>query len=272
MPKQLKSGVWRVEQGQREDGGGFVRLLLPSRGRLFAPCRKESNLCCGGKKAVHLRPQEDLVLPAVQWLRVRVSSEEWSAFIAALDAANLEGTILFYGCVLFPCAFPLLPIQPLCCCLPYQYVAGKAVRRQNALHLAVAKYNRYLFMPRGILLRRQRDIVEFGGDEIEYNFLRLDFVGQAAAYGNERLPQGIRPGTMPQDIEDLTRQEWLATPYAFPGASIHPLCALRLCIPTPHAFYRGNEAEIQDAELDARFGMRNAEFAGVIRPDAMLRA
>ena len=83
MPKQMANGVWRVQEGE-----GFVRLLVPNRYRLCAPCCMETNTgCCGGRKTVHLYPEGDLTLPAIQWLRVRISYKEWDAFIYALDAS-----------------------------------------------------------------------------------------------------------------------------------------------------------------------------------------
>ena len=269
--KQSKAGVWNIE-----DGGSFVRLHMPTdKGRLCAPCSKESNLCCGGKKGVHIKPEGNLILPAIQWLRVRISFEEWAQFVAALDAANLEGTVPLQPLVICPCVVPLLPFQFAWCCIPLQVSAGRSLKRQNALNLAVAKFNKYLFMPRGIVARRQRQFVE--PDGAEHHFLRLDLVQQQVPLTHAQLPHGLRPGTMHSDLAAQTRNQWLVSSDAYPCAAasqlpiVGPLFALPRLIPTPKVFHAGNEPELMDEKLAANFGMRNAEFAGAIRPDAMLR-
>ena len=188
-PKQLMPhGVWNIE-----DGGHFVRLLMPTdKGRKCAPCKKETNLCCGGKSSVHIRATDTLALPALQWLRVRISSEEWTDFVAALDTANLEGTVAFAPCEVFPCSFPLLPCQCLLCCVPMQYLAGKALATENALNLAVEKYNKYLFMPRGIVARRQRQCHRPDGRE--FKFLRIDLAPMPGGpVVHSMLPYGLQP-------------------------------------------------------------------------------
>jgi hypothetical protein len=272
MPKAVPWKPDRVQQGTIEkDGQSFVRLLIPDRGRQCAPCLREHNLCCGGRKSVHLRPvgKGELKLPAVPWLRSRVSHEEWADFIAALDAANLEGTVNFKYCSLFPCTVPLLPVQPLCCCLPYQYELGQQVKRDNALNLAVAKFNRYLFMPRGIVVRRQ---LEFDKESTRYNFLRFDFVPNNGPLDPRELPPGLHPGTQKTDIEDVPLDELLAEIVPCPQLELfgRSVCATPLLIPDVAYYFDGNEPEVTDNALATKYGQRNYELAHM-DPEGMMR-
>lgn len=271
----------RHSVGSVEEGDGYVRIVVPTRNRMCAPCALETNSkVCGGKRTVHLTTKDEgLALPAIPWLRVRVSSREWEEFIANLDMANLQGTINFHPLMIVPCVFPLLPLQPLCCCLPYQYAAGQALKQQNALNLCVAKWNRYVFMPRGIVVRRQFQLLEIDKERVARHYLRLDFVQQPPPLRHEWLPPGLRPGTMKSDLPELTRKEWLRSGDAFPCADLpsyvpglSQLCALPQLIPTPVTYHGGGEPEIADAGLAAAYEQRTAEFSGGLVPDTMLRA
>ena len=76
----------------------------------------------------------------------------------------------------------------------------------------------------------------------------------------------------------VTRAQWLATGDAYPCShlalvpALGKAFALPSLIPEPQVYYGGDEPQLDDELLAARYGMRNAEFAGAVRPDAMLRA
>lgn len=254
----------KVEQGtEEEDGSSYVRLIIPSRGRSCAPCCNERNVCCGGKKTVHLRNDRDFQRPAVPWLRVRISYAEWADFVAALDAANLEGTVKYGACLLCPCTFPGLCFQPLCCCAPYQYALGQEIRGENAINLTIAKYNRYLFLPRNIVVRKQ---FQKDADGNVFNFLRLDFVPYSGPLDETRLADGLKYGTQHYDLEESSRFERMA--HILPCPTWRQCSSERL-IPTP-TLYFASEPEINDGELAQKFEQRNRELLGT-DPDGMLR-
>lgn len=269
-PLQLKNGVWRVQEGE-----DFVRLLVPKRMRVLAPCAKDTNWKCNKCVSVHLRPDDDsnMALPTVQWLRVRISDEEWTDFVAALDAANLQGTVPCYPCLIVPCTFPGMLCMPLCDCLPYQYAASKEVQAENALNLVVARYNRHLFMPRQIVVRRQREaLVDESGENGLFNFLRLDFARHAPPpLDHDGLVDGLRPGTQKSDLPHLSRDEYLQNYNVIPCGMF---CARwRQFVAAPRYFFEGDEPELDaDANLVARYAEGNAEFRAAVMPDDMLRA
>ena len=253
MPAPLPQGMRRVE-----DGGDHVRLLLPRSGRNCAPCLPESNLCCGGP--VHIRPAESFLFAnsgkatAIHpWLRARISPDSWTDFVEAYDAANLQGAVPCSPCVLCPCVCPLFLCQPIWCCLPFQYVEAKRMQRENALNLAMAKYNRYLFNPRGLMARRQvewRSTEKDGsGDKSPYWFLRFDVFD--SDFDCRDLEDGIRAGTHRYDVPEISREVWLSnTPFAVD-------CQYFTClIPSPRYFYGGDEPEIEDPLLESRYALR----------------
>ena len=296
-----KPTVKKVVVGQHGDGS-FVRLLLPEPSRACAPCCLEHNLCCEGvccamppfpanRPSIHLLPTGALTYPALAWLRSRISEQDWTEFIAALDAANLRGTALFASCDLFPCACPCLPLQPCCCWMPYQYMEGKRLEGDAALNLAVAKFNRYLFAPRGMLVRRQQEEYKLeDGERIRLCFLRVDLIPSAQAQKvqqaamayaapvepldidregapspppslYESLPYGLVPGTMRFDIRKHTRKEWIAS-------SLHRwpcwdqderFFAMPLLIPEPRYFLDGTEPEVEDAAMLERYAPVNEQ-------------
>jgi len=280
-PAPLPPGVKRVEQGEPSDEHPrhFVRILLPTEtmGQNCAPCAPETNLCCGGPYSVHIWHNDQMLRPAVPWIRTRISGAEWFDFVRALDDANLAGTVPFAACLIFPCTFPLLCVQPVCCCLPFQIAEKKRIERENAFHLTLAKYNRYLFMPRGIVARRQCELRTVGGDKTPFFYLRLDCEPAAATamMNPSRLPVGLRPGTMKFDLQPLTRDEWLDRNF-YPCR--FPACVDR--IPEPRTYEygpgSGDDPEISDAALAEKFGPRNVEILNGrsvgLEPEMMLRA
>jgi len=291
-----KAAVKKVTAGLHAgDGGSFVRLILPYEGRrrMCAPCVREHNLCCEGaclpsapfrnRPSIHLLPikypkEADLTYPALKWLRTRVSEGEWAAFIGALDAANLSADINCAACMTIPCAFPCLCCQPCCCFIPFQYAEGQRMKSDTAINLAIAKFNRYLFLPRGIIARRQRETHSIQGDDQRYDFIRLDLVpppqrpltmdrGGGAADPRQALlshleDYGLRPGTMKTDLRPKSRAEWLkSSPNIWPcQPECNGMCAMQRFIPEPKLYLDGIEPEIEDQALAGQFAAHTAEL------------
>jgi hypothetical protein len=265
MGIKLPAGMKNVQQHDE-----MVRVRIPDEiGQSCAPCSLESNLCCGGKFTVHYWHNDNFLRPAVPWLRTRISGEEWFAFVRALDSANLMGTVPCAPCVVFPCSFPLLLCQPMWFCIPFQYLEKKKIERENEFALAIAKFNRYLFMPRGIVARRQCELYKKPNGDMEfYYFLRLDFVPPGDPVDPYSLPPGLAPGTMKFDMQPISFTEWLDRAY-------YPCRSRRFTqmIPSPRQYNRGDEPEIEDLELAERFAYRNREIiSGAVQPESMLRA
>ena len=261
-------------------GDMHLKLHVPDQRRQCAPCVLENNLCCEGNfcnpfkrsEMIHLRPTSSLTYPAITWLRERISEQEWNDFIADLDRANLEGTVKCQPCLLFPCAFPCFPCQPCCCFLPLQYEAGQFLMGENALNLSVARFNRYLFLPRGIVVRRQFEYHKPSKDEGEqrYVFLRFDFVPPGSPITDAtRLPVGLQPGAMQNDIRMQSRKQFLQQKW--PMSDENAWCAWSLLVPDPQYFFAGSEPEIGDTHLVKRYGKRNAEYAMVAPNQVMYR-
>ena len=278
MVRTLPKGVKVVQ-----DGGKFVRLNVPAKTRECAPCCPESNLCCEGKfipyppsTAIHLRPNGSLTFPAIQWLRQRISEEEWVEFIGALDRANLEGTVQCRACVYFPCVWPGLIFQPFICCLPFQYVAGRKVASENAMNLAVAKYNKHLFLPRGLLIRRQVEWHKFAPDDdgrTRYTFLRIDLLPDFGVPPGEvidvrRLPEPLRPGTADSDLKAQSVSALVSEESLVPFVGLFPACTWRQCVPDTRYYYEGDEPELADEALAARMARRHPDVQGM----SMVRA
>lgn len=273
MPK-LPKGVKNVE-----DGGTYVRMIVPSKNRWCAPCLPDSNWCLEGKiicnplrksSAVHHVPEGNLALPALPWLRRRILEHEWAEFVAAFDVANLEGTMPFAPCVCCPCTFPCLCCQPLCCCLPFQYDTAYRLKGENALNLCIAKYNRYLFNPRGIMVRRQKEVHTVEDSDVCIAFLRLDYVPPGAPLPRyDRLREGIRPGTQPTDLKPITRLQMLKDGL-WPLADTSPWFAWSTIIGEPAFFYGGDEPAINDAVLQAHHAKRKGPVTATIA-DTMQR-
>jgi len=276
-----------------KDSGSFIRLLMPHRQRMCAPCMPEHNMCCEGvcipqpplhnRPSIHLLPisyrkEGDLRYPAIKWLRMRVSEQEWADFIAAIDAANLQGTIKYASCMTVPCSFPLFPCQACCCWIPLQYAEGQRLVGDSAINLAIAKFNRYLFLPRGMLARRQQEVAMFDGERIQFNFIRLDLVpppqrpltmGRDGSTVDPRHAllshldsYELRPGTMETDIRAVTRTEWLQqSPNIWPCWADSPdWCAMPRLIPEPHFYFDGVEPEIEDRDLAGRYTDRTEQL------------
>ena len=268
-PPKIPAGMKQI-MSKNEDGEHYVRMRIPDEfGQKCLPCIVDNNPCCGGKYSIHFWHSDNFLRPAQPWLRTRISGEEWFEFVRALDKANLMGSVPFAPCVVFPCSFPLLPCQPLLCCVPFQLIEKKKIERENAFALAIAKFNRYLFMPRGMIARRQCELYKKpdGSYELFY-FLRVDFVKPGNPLDHRRLVHPLAPGTMKFDVQPLTREEWLDRAH-FP-------CRGERCtrlIPEPRQFNRGDEYEITDEELRERFAMRNHEIvSGAVQPESILRA
>ena len=255
------------------DSGSFLRLYIPNKQRLCAPCSPEHNLCLEGvlfptpipstfrnRESIHLLPQKDskadLTYPAVKWLRERISEREWTEFIGAVDAANLEGTIHCAPCLIVPCAFPLLLCQPCCCWLPNQYAEGRRVVRDAAMNLVVAKFNRYLFIPRGMLVRRQHEYVKAPTGELHHHFIRIDTIPSGIETISQ-LEHGMQPGTMKTDLRPCDRNEWLSrSDNIWPcWSDFHNWCAWLSLIPEPRDYMSGTEPDIIDEEFARRYFM-----------------
>eukprot|EP00325_Prymnesiales_sp_UTEX-LB-985_P034517 CAMPEP_0174729656 /NCGR_PEP_ID=MMETSP1094-20130205/54089_1 /TAXON_ID=156173 /ORGANISM="Chrysochromulina brevifilum, Strain UTEX LB 985" /LENGTH=208 /DNA_ID=CAMNT_0015931793 /DNA_START=277 /DNA_END=903 /DNA_ORIENTATION=+ len=202
-------------------------------------------------------------MPAMPWLRRRMAEEEWKEFIAAYDAANLVGTIPCHPVLIIPCTFPLLCCQPLCCFLPFQYEAAATLERENAINLVIAKYNRYLFMPRGMLARRQKETHLVDGDTVDFPFLRIEYHPPGTALARyDRLKQGVRPGSQRTDLQQITRDEFLATSQLWPQADKSSRCAWRSIIGEPRFFFSGDEPEIEDPFLEELYAKRRPAATG----------
>lgn len=268
MGIKLPSSVKNVQSCDEEEH--WIRMRIPDEvGQSCLPCSKDHNLCCGGRYSVHYWHNDNFLRPALPWLRTRISGEEWFTFVRALDEANLIGSLPCAPCLAVPCSFPLLPCQPLWCCIPFQLVEKRKIDRENAFALTIAKFNRYLFMPRGMVARRQCELFKKADGGMDfYYFLRLDFVPPGDPIGHYMLPPGLAPGTMKFDMQPITFEQWLDR--------IHWPCRYPECtrlIPTPRQFNRGDEPEIDDFGLAERFAERNREImSGAVQPNTMLRA
>ena len=251
----------------------YVRMNYPEQRRQCAPCVMENNMCCEGNfyrpckssEMIHLKPVDTLAWPNLMWLRDRVSEKEWADFIAELDAGNLEGTVQYEPLFCVPLAWPCLPCQACCLFLPLQYEAGQFLKGENGINLAIAKFNRYLFLPRGIVARRQIEWWKLKPDAEEKTkllFLRLDLVVPGLPITDlAQLPHGLRPGDQEKDIQQLTRDEFLLLKWPMPVTLNCPRLAYPSCIGEPAAYYAGNEPELDDTLLVKRYGKRNAEYA-----------
>jgi hypothetical protein len=280
MPSRLPKGVKHVVHD-----GNQIRLIIPDKARMCAPCVPESNLCLEGsclppplgKKSqhIHLRPEGNLTFPAVKWLRQRISEREWNDFIGGLDEANLMGTVPFYAALLFPCTFPGLLCQPACCCTPFQFAAGKALEAESCTNLVLARFNRYLFLPRGLIARRQVEIHKTDtSDGAQFAFLVIDVVPEAPlpmALG--MLGEGLRPGTHANDANNHPlRHPW---PWQDVPMWTWPSCFRPNGYPSV-LYFLEDEPEIEDTRLMRRYKVRNDMYASSggynVGPDRMVRA
>lgn len=290
MPRP-PSPVRQLTTGERpEDGAPFLRLAVPVRRRECAPCCLEHNWLKEGESfpkppyqnrpSIHLMPisygegknAPDLRYPALKWFRARISEQEYAEFWAAMDAANLEGTIPFLAFESFPCTFPTWPCHAFCCCLPAQYAMGRRLAGENALNLAVARFNRHLFLPRGMIIRRQREVKEYDGNMVVYDFIRFDLVPppqHPLAMDRDGTPwravdwhldvHGLRPGTMLTDIPPVARHEWLAHhPDIYPcWQDCNGWCASHRFIGEPKYYYDVADPELEDSALAAHLSTLN---------------
>lgn len=179
-----------------------------------------------------------------------------------------------------PCAFPGLLLQPCCCCAPFQWSFGKDVTGENAMNLAIAKYNKYLFYPRGMVARRQREW--WANVNEEFDFIRIDYPPNTFAISPplsaEMLWSGMAPGTMHTDIRPVSRAELVHSAHpclpVFYGksAKLDQLCADPRLIPDSQTYYDGRLPELYDQALEAKFAQGNMEVLGAVDPMDMLRA
>ena len=260
-PNKLENGLLRVESSNAE---GWLRLMIPRRGRYCAPCLNERNVCCGGKKTVHLRMESSLSYPTVSWFRARILDDEWHDFVTALDQANLQYTMNFRACMIVPCVMPLYCVQPCCFWYPFQLLERSEILKESALSLVVAKFNRYLFMPRGIVCRRQANTVPTsdGTGSERFGFLRFDLVpGNGPILHPSQLQIGYLPGTQEHDVLPLSREQWfrdrISLGEGYPCADAHPSCMAFIPRRGVQAFLLGNEREVNDAVLENRYNERH---------------
>ena len=261
VPNKLVNGLLLKESKTAEM---WLRLMIPDRGSYCAPCCPERNICCGGKKTVHLQTAAHLDSPKAAWMPSRILDDEWRDFIGALDDANLQGTLNFSSCLLVPCVMPLYPCQPCMFWYPFQMFERKQMIRESAMNLVIAKFNRYLFMPRGIVCRRQAENVpNQDGKQERFTFLRFDMVpsnGPILHLG--QLSIGYYPGSQETDVIPLTKQQWfeerLALSEGYPCQdSTNPLCSKMLPPNGVKAYLNGLEREVNDPFLEQRYAERH---------------
>ena len=149
---------------------------------------------------------------------------------------------------------------------------GRRLAGENALNLAVARFNRHLFLPRGMIIRRQREVKEYDGDMVVYDFIRFDLVPppqHPLAMDRDGTPwravdwhldvHGLRPGTMLTDIPPVARHEWLAHhPDIYPcWQDCNGWCASHRFIGEPKYYYDVADPELEDSALAAHLSTLN---------------
>ena len=142
---------------------------------------------------------------------------------------------------------------------------------ENALNLSMARFNRYLFLPRGLVVRRQFEYHKLQKDEgeLRFVFLRFDFVPPGSPFADvARLPEALRPGAMENDIKMTTRKQFLHQKW--PMSDENPWCAWPRMIPEPQYFYH-DEPEIGDTQLVKRYGKSEGFLVKAAHPSTAAR-
>lgn len=225
---------------EADKGPAFHRVRLPNQMRCCVPCSPDSNSCVDPCCPAKLRPRGPLVWPENEVVKQRISAQEWALFIEALDTADRKAAIPCHHICLDS---PLWIFQPFCCFLPYlvQY-RELAIRRTNAYEV-LAKYNRYLFMPRGLLVRYQH-IYDEELDGLIYQ-LRIDIMPSEAPIQHEMLDPNMALGKPPEDFYNTRLAPWC--------------CACCECLaPKVNTYLQASDEETRDDELEKALQRLNA--------------
>jgi len=110
-------------------------------------CKQVSASCCGQQTVSKLGHYPDH-----EEFHKRISPEEWGQFVLDLETGLWNNTHPCACLLIIPGFHLTLPL----CMLSYQLLLRANANQLNFLYDVIARYNKHLFNPRGILVRLQK--------------------------------------------------------------------------------------------------------------------